>query len=352
MTSATACAMVFGGRSPFFNATGITRVGFEARMGTGNTVREKRQSRPKDDLSWAEVGEMAYGYLRIPLVLVLVEVVYWWATDPAASFEPYQRAIATIWVGISNFFWPGSAELVFHGPSQAWTGVDLTLQGGMIERLYVSDECAGIHEIVFLSVLMMLTPGVSSRIRWRSIAGMALLVQVLNYIRLIALYPIANNGSVEEMFAFHNFILSQGFLAILVLIWLVWYVVLDRKGHIDRKQRPSLSDLPKLKQFRFRETLPNFSVAILIFAAILAVWATHEVALDSENLEMKAIAEDCHYVDNEGWTDSSGSENCYAYRNLWDDVWGRSVRGWLFAGIFTAIAIVTIEPSTEDCEEE
>ena len=121
---------------------------------------------------------------------------------------------------------------------------------------------------------------------------------------------------------------------------------------IDRKQRPSLSDLPKLKQIRFRETLPNFSIAILIISAILAVWATHEVALDSENLEIKAIAEDCHYVSHEGWTDSSGSENnCYPYLNLWDDVWGRSVRGWLFAGIFSAMAIITTESSTEDEEE-
>ena len=39
--------------------------GVEARMGVRRTVREKRQARPKDDLSWSEVGEMAYGYLPV-----------------------------------------------------------------------------------------------------------------------------------------------------------------------------------------------------------------------------------------------------------------------------------------------
>ncbi len=141
--------------------------------------------------------------------------------------------------------------------------------------MYVSDECAGIHEIVFLSVLMLLTPGVSARTRWRSIAGMALLVQLLNYVRLLSLYPIAINGGVEDMYAFHEFILSQGFLAILVLIWLAWYIALDRKGLIDRKAKPSLSDLPKISQFRIRDSLPKLSVATLILFAILAIWATH-----------------------------------------------------------------------------
>lgn len=336
---------------PFFNATGVSRGEVEARMGVREPVREKRQARPKDDLSWPEVGELAYGYLRIPLALILVEVVYWWATDPAASFETYQRAIATVWVGISNLFWPGSAELAFHGPSQAWTGVNLfdsSFQGGM-ERLYVSDECAGIHEIVFLSVLMLLTPGVSTRTRWRSIAGMAVLVQLLNYVRLIALYPIATNGSVEDMYAFHEFILSQGFLAILIIIWLAWYIALDQRGLIDRKVKPSLSDIPQMKQFRIRDSLPRLSVAILIFSAVLAVWSTHEVTLNDHNMELKAGAEECYYdTEEKMWT----PEFCTDDKMMWEDVWGKSIRGWLFAGIFSLMAIVTIEPLAEPCEEE
>ena len=294
---------------------------------------------------------MAYGYLRIPLALIIVEALYWWATDAAASFEAYQTALAWIWVGLSNIIWPGSAELVFHGPSQAWTGVilyDPAFQGGM-ERMYVSDECAGIHEIVFLSVLMLLTPGVSTRTRWRSIAGMALLVQVLNYVRLISLYPIATNGSVEDMYVFHEFILSQGFLAILVVIWLVWYIALDRKGLIDRKVQPSLSDLPKLSQLRIRDSLPRLSVAILILSAILAIWATHEATLDERNMELKAAAEDCYYdTDQNMWT----PEYCTDDKMMWEDVWGKSIRGWLFAGIFSLMAIVAIEPFTESSEEE
>ena len=37
---------------------------------------------------------------------------------------------------------------------------------------------------------------------------------------------------------------------------------------------------------------------------------------------------------------------------MWEDVWGKSIRGWFFAGIFSAMAIVTIEPTAESSEEE
>ena len=35
--------------------------GIEAGTGAAMVVRDKQKSRPKDDLSWSEVGEMAYG---------------------------------------------------------------------------------------------------------------------------------------------------------------------------------------------------------------------------------------------------------------------------------------------------
>ena len=66
--------------------------GIEAGTGAGEVVRANQKSRPKDDLSWSEVGEMAYGYLRIPLALVFVEIIYWWATEPDARLEQIGRA--------------------------------------------------------------------------------------------------------------------------------------------------------------------------------------------------------------------------------------------------------------------
>lgn len=309
--------------------------GIEAGTGAGEVVRANQKSRPKDDLSWSEVGEMAYGYLRIPLALVFVEIIYWWATEPDASLEPLQVVLAWLWSGTSNLLWPGSTELVFHGPSQSWTGVNLIGSGfdyGEVP-LYIDAECAGVHEIMFLGVLMLLTPGVERRIRNRSLIGMVIIVQFINFLRLIALYPIGMQYGEAKMNEMHEFIFRQGFLILLVLFWIVWYIQLERNGVRDKKAKPALSDLPKKEQIKMRDTLPTASVVTLIFCAIIAIWATHEVTMNDDNLQFKATAEECE-----------GSECQNDEAKIWSNVWDRSVRLWLFSGLLSAFAIVKVEP--------
>jgi hypothetical protein len=66
-------------------------------------------------------------------------------------------------------------------------------------------------------------------------------------------------------------------------------------------------------------------------------------------MELKAGAEECHYdTEEKMWT----PEFCTDDKMMWEDVWGKSIRGWLFAGIFSLMAIVTIEPLADQCEEE
>jgi exosortase/archaeosortase family protein len=320
-------------------------------------VRAKRKTPvAKDDISLAEFGEMAYGYLRIPAVLLLAELVYWWATDTTNSFEPYQAGIASLWAAASNLIWSGSAELVMHD-SGALTQVNLyhpTFNGGIVP-VFVSDECVGMHEIVFLSVLILLTPGVSRRIRWRSVAAMILVVQLLNFIRLMVLHPLAVGGCEANpnafgceapMLEFHQFILSTGFLAVLVLMWLTWYFVLDRKGLVDRSARPSIRDIPDPRNIRFRESLPTGSKALLITALLLTVWATQTVTLDEENQVWKASASTCEWDIDDGWINEDG-ENCVEAMNRWDEVWGRAYRAWIFSAVFVGFAILTFNTKPE-----
>ncbi len=325
-------------------------------------MRAKRKtSVPKDDLSWAEVGEMAYGYLRIPFALALVEVIYWWATSTSNSFEPYQAGIASLWVALADVFWPNAFELVRH-ESGALTQVvmshDSFYQGEV--RVYVSDECVGLHETIFLSVLMLLTPGINNRIRWRSIAMMVIVVQVLNFIRLMVLYPLAVSGCEGNpnfdgceapMFEFHEFILSSGFLVILVFIWLAWYYVLQKKGLVDKSAIPKLEDWKKLKQIRFRESLPNASKAIIVIGLFVATWATWSYAIADENQEWKAGADNCE-LDSEGFYVDDNGDDCKYSLDRWNEVEGRAIRAWLFSALFIGLSVVTLEPKPILSEEE
>ena len=50
-----------------------------------------------EDLSWSEVGKLAQSYLRIPLALLLVEMFYWFITQPTNTLGLIQESEAWIW---------------------------------------------------------------------------------------------------------------------------------------------------------------------------------------------------------------------------------------------------------------
>ncbi len=319
------------------------RRGFEAPMYTAGIVRGKGQTRDKEDISLAEFSEMAYGYLRIPLALVFVEIVYWWATKPAASLEPLQVTLAWLWTSVSNLIWPGSAELVLHTQSNTWTGVNLFGSGfdGGVVPLFIHSECSGVHEIMFLGTLMALTPGVVKETRIRSLIGMVFIVQFLNFLRLIALYPIGMQYGEAQMNELHEFIFRHGFLILLVLFWIIWYISLERNGQLNKSIKPSLKSIPKFEQLTFRESLPRASIVALIFAALIAVWATHEVTLNDDNQKFKAITEECE------------GDDCQSNdAKVWPNIWGRTIRLWMFSSIIGAISILKIQPLENSSEEE
>lgn len=305
-----------------------------------------------------EILDQAWAFLRIPLALVFIEMVYWWATDTSNSMEPLQVTIAHIWTWLSNVIWPGSAEMFTHATG-AFTGVQLnnpTFEQGMV-RTYVSDECIAIHEIIFLGTLMMLTPGVNRNLRIRSIAAMAGIVQCINLVRLLLLYPFAVSGCELQpgqigceaaMNTFHNLILTHGFLLLLVGIWLGWFFWLKSSGRIG-STRVNLSELENLRRVKFRESLPTGSVIVLIACLLLGSWATWAYAIDDENQILKAMSGDCEWGD-EGWRDSD-NQSCYYEMARWEEVEGRSIRAWIFAGIFAGLAIINIPEKEDDTEK-
>ncbi|MDG1525556.1 MAG: hypothetical protein P8Q90_05765, partial [Candidatus Thalassarchaeaceae archaeon] len=126
-----------------------------------------------------------------------------------------------------------------------------------------------------------------------------------------------------------------------VLFWIIWYIQLDRNGNRDKKAKPTLSDIPNLKQIKLREVLPRTSIVALLFCAMIAIWATHEVTMNDDNLQFKAIAEECE-----------GSECQNDDAKIWPNVWDRTVRMWLFAGMVATFAILKVQPQGDVGEEE
>ncbi len=257
----------------------------------------------EQDLSWSEVARLSTRYLKIPAVLLLVEIIYRLLTLPRNTLAWLQVAEAHLWHwGNLLFYGPNSSELAQHrGWTTRVTLVNPAFPSESVNRipLYVSDECAGVHEIVFFAALVALTDGVSSRVKRRTIYWMSGLLMFLNMVRLLVLYPIAVAGCTElpgdpncilPMEQFHRFVYAQGTLILLVGIWLVWFIATGAgQGAVDLLQEPPSSRAVFVR----RKPLPTWSICLLLLSAVLLAWSAQGVYLDEEAANFQAEADAC-----------------------------------------------------------
>jgi len=302
-----------------------------------------------DDLSWAEVADLGKTYLRIPAALLLVEAFYWFITQPTNTLGLIQESEAWIWYHLTELIYgPGSATLSEYN---GWTTL-VTLKhpdfwADQI-RLYVSDECAGVHEMIFISVLIMMTTGVPQRLRIKSALVACGVVYILNIARLLVLYPIAISGCVDNpnmlgceqpMHDFHAFVYQWGFLIVLVVIWLVWFRWVNA-GDLIRKENEAGKDKWK---FVYRKNWTTLNKSIMVVAILLIIGSFTNVLLDDAAMAAKETVDMCEFY-------SSVTGECGEAR----DAWSQEIQSsWSLATLgFLGIATNVIAVENPDKEEE
>ncbi len=297
-------------------------------------------NRPEDDMTWKEVGELGLRYGRIPLALLLVEAFYWFLTLPSDTLAPIQVTEAWIWNEMTNMIYgEGSAVLSHHN---GWlTRIDLQHAAfpGPFDSvgLYVSDECAGVHEMIFLSTLVMMTDGVPQRDKLKAVAVMCGLVYLLNILRLVVFYPIAVNSCLESpdvqacltpMWQFHESVYTWGFLLVLVGMWLLWFV---RFGGPARTLDASKSD-PSPWRFERRRRWERRHTAVLGVAALMFVLAMTSMFTDQEAVNARETLTACQFS-------SLLSSECSDAQLRWDDAIGYA---WSFSALGLAMLVGTM----------
>ena len=301
-------------------------------------------ARPEGDMSWREVGELGLRYGRIPLALVIVEAFYWFLTLPSDTLAPIQVTEAWIWNELTNIIYgEGSAVISHHN---GWlTRIDLVHVDfpGPYDSvgLYVSDECAGVHEMIFLSTLVMMTDGVPQRDKLKAVGVMCAIVYVLNILRLVVFYPIAVESCaaapnlqacLTPMWRWHEAVYTWGFLVVLVGMWLVWFI---RYGGPARTLAATKEDpSPWRFERRRRWELPH--KAMLGVALVLFVLAFSNIFTNQEAIDARDTLAFCEFA-------SQLSSECGDAQLRWDDAigyaWSLSALG-LALGIGTFVVVV------------
>ncbi len=293
----------------------------------------------KQDLSWSEVLDLSKTYLKIPLALLFVEALYWFITQPSNTLVPIQITEAWVWSGITNIIYgEGTATLT---TNNGWmTQVNLSNQNfpGVLDTvaLYVSDECAGVHEMLFISTLIIMTDGVSQKIKLRSIVVMCSIVYVLNILRLVAFYPIAadacaidpnNPACLNAMWQFHETVYTWGFLLVLVLMWLVWFW---KVGGPSRAIKVSGNN-EKYRVF-VRKSWEKINFAVLGFVLIMLASSAYSVTTNEQAMDAKETLDFCSYS-------SIATNECMVAQNTWNNAINTA---WSLAGIGLLMGLFTV----------
>ncbi len=311
-----------------------------------------------DDIPLPEFLRMVAAVVLLVATLIFVEIIYRWLVKPANTLLPLQLLEAWIWTSLSNLFWPGSAELVQHS-SGVLTQVDLihpTFYDGHIP-LYVSDECAGVHEIVFLGAMILLTPGLRLRDKMRHVGIAAAIILTLNMCRLLVLHPLAVRGCADSaglwgcdapLWRFHEFILSYGFLIALVVGWTIWFRLSGGQRAVARFWKR----LPDFRGISVRSVEPTSLVKtengsssrrlpIVAMGATMAVW-------------MVIIVTSQSYADTQALAAGCGSDYTTRCSNIIDaarDSAGRVWRGALLSFVLMIAPLLRLETRWSDEED-
>ena len=302
-------------------------------------TKNVKSSSSKDDLAWSEVGQLGLRYARIPLALLLVEAFYWFLTQPSDTLAPLQVTEAWLWNEITNFLYSDgeyvASTLSTHNGWQTRIDFYHPKFPGNFDTvgLYVSDECAGVHEMIFLSTLIAMTEGVPQKVKVKSIIVMCSIIYVLNIMRLVMFYPIARNDCIANpnqaeclsgMWDWHTSVYEWGFLLVLVTMWVVWFW---RVGGPARTLDASSAG-PDKWRIQLRTTWEQKHILLIIGAIVLMIFALQNVTSNEEAMAAKETLDYCYFSE-------LVSSECGQAQNRWDDAIG-------YAWSLSALGIVVL----------
>ena len=286
------------------------------------------QAQAREDLEWSEVWEMGKKYLRIPLALVIVEAFYWFIIQGEDTLAWIQVSEAWLWHVLTNLIHGDVSTLTMHDGWMTQVNLinpDFPGREDMIS-LYVSDECAGVHEMMFLTTLIVMTDGVSQKVKLKSIITMCGIVYVLNLTRLLLLYQYAAQGCADQpiaegcaqsMWDFHNMVYEWGFLVVLVLMWLVWFKWTGADKAI-------LENKSKGWGLGWRKDWDKVSVAVLAIGSLMLAGAVMSIVTDEGAMQAWDENQAC-----QAWSDLD-SEACASQEKAWKE---QIKDKWAFAGL-------------------
>jgi len=187
------------------------------------TAKEGLESTADGNTQQAPQARQAISdFVFVVVVILLVDILYRLFASPTEYSLPALQEFEAMMVFRIHEFLGHPVELSYEkGHLVALTFRDDALQYDL--KYYISDDCTGMHELVFLASMILPFRSIPLKNRLRGLAVALPLMFVLNMGRLLMLYPLAVAIGNSGMWRWHWLIWKYGQLIIVLMIFLVWF---------------------------------------------------------------------------------------------------------------------------------
>ena len=163
---------------------------------------------------------VAYNFSLVMFFVVPIDLIFQELTKGENSLLLYQQFLTWIIYVIESAF-----------------GIEVFIQGDYSTKLVYADmidleivsECTGLHETVFLSMLILCFRGVKPLVRLKWAAYAVIFIFIENLIRIISSYPIVHGWGVITWEKYHYFWWHAGQYAFIMSIFVLWIMIVAGK---------------------------------------------------------------------------------------------------------------------------
>tara|TARA_B100000929_G_scaffold951_1_gene803 strand:- start:13 stop:855 length:843 start_codon:yes stop_codon:yes gene_type:complete len=165
---------------------------------------------------------VAYNFLLVMAFVLPIDLLFQYLTRAENSLLLYQKFLTWVVYVVESAFGIGVYIRGEHGTVLSYDD--------MIDMEIVA-ECTGLHETVFLSLLIICFRGVKPIVRAKWAIYAIIFIFIENLIRIISGYPLIHIFGFSTWDKFHYFWWHTGQYALIMAIFVLWVMVVAGKPH-------------------------------------------------------------------------------------------------------------------------
>tara|TARA_B100000941_G_C28487016_1_gene545591 strand:- start:432 stop:1043 length:612 start_codon:yes stop_codon:yes gene_type:complete len=167
---------------------------------------------------------IAYNFSLVMFFVVPIDLLFQELTKGENSLLLYQQFLTWIIYVIESSL---GIEVFIRGEHST------TLVYRDMIDLEIVSECTGLHETVFLSLLILCFRGVKPMIRLKWAAYSVIFIFIENLVRILSSYPIVHTWEVSTWEKYHYFWWHTGQYALIMSLFVLWIMIVA--GHPPNK---------------------------------------------------------------------------------------------------------------------